>query len=403
MEKGQLEQMLESEGRSLESYKDHIRNQILVSKITRFELGRRTNVSDRKIAKYYHDNQKDFWESGKSKVRHILVLLEKDVSSARKMEKYKHINEVLSEIKNGKDFAEAAKEYSEDVSASSGGAVGYIEKGKMVPEFEKAVYSLKEGEISDVVETEFGFHIIKVDEIKSGRTLPLKEVRGKIQNILSSKKQKSAYDSWMKELRETAFIEISLFDDPKKNISSNANGLKEPRSMGRVTSSHKESLRDNRDNFGDQTKKEQMEKKWVEMYKSVEKTKHRTTGKSISSFQTLKEKLLAIKELLAEEKITEVEYQKRKQELLETIGKSISSFQTLEEKLVEIKELRSQEKITEVEYQKRKQELLETTGKSISSFQTLEEKLVEIKELHSQEKITEVEYQKRKQQLLDEL
>ena len=76
LEKGQLEQMLESEGRSLESYKDHIRNQILVSKIRRFELDRRTNVSDRKIAKYYHDNQKDFWEPGKSKVRHILVLLD---------------------------------------------------------------------------------------------------------------------------------------------------------------------------------------------------------------------------------------------------------------------------------------------------------------------------------------
>ena len=76
--------------------------------------------------------------------------------------------------------------------------------------------------------------------------------------------------------------------------------------------------------------------------------------------------------------------------------------ETTEEKLEVIKELRSQEKISEAEYQKRKQQLLETTGKSISSFQTLEEKLKVVKELRSQEKITEAEYQKRQQQLLDD-
>ena len=70
-----------------------------------------------------------------------------------------------------------------------------------------------------------------------------------------------------------------------------------------------------------------------------EKTKNRTSGRSISSFQTLEEKLIRIKELRSQEKITEAEYQKRKEELLENTGKSISSFQTLEEKLLEIKDL----------------------------------------------------------------
>ncbi len=345
LEEGQLKVMLESEGRSLETYKDHIRDQIRVSKITRFELGRRINIGDRKISKYYHAYQKKFWEEGKFKVRHILILSDKEASSDDKMESYKHINGILSEIKNGKDFADAAVEYSEDVSASSGGDVGYIEKGNMVPEFEKVVFSLKEGEISNVVETKFGFHIIKVDEIRPGRTLPLNEVKDKIKNILSAEKQKSAYDAWMKELRETAFIEISLFDDPENNTNSDMIASRKPEKSGRDDSRKK-------------TKKEMMEARWVEMYKSVEKAKNRTLGKSISSFQTLEEKLVRIKELRFQEKITEAEYQKRKEELLETTGKSISSFQTLEEKLAEIKDLWSQEKITEAEYQKRKQLLL---------------------------------------------
>ena len=359
LEEGQLKVMLESEGRSLEAYKNHIRDQILISKITRFELGRRITISDRKILKYYQANQKDYWEEVKIKVRHILILLDKEASSDKKNESYKHINGILSEIKNGKDFSDAAVEYSEDVSASSGGDVGYIEKGKMVPEFEKVVYSLKEGEISNVVETEFGFHIIKVDEIRPGRTLPLNEVKDKIKNILSVEKQKSAYAAWVKELRETAFIEISLFDEPENNTNSDMIASRKPEKTGEVLFSERELSQNNRDDSRKKTKKEKMEARWIEMYKSVEKTKNRTSGKSISSFQTLEEKLIRIKELRSQEKITEAEYQKRKEELLETTGKSISSFQTLEEKLLEIKDLWSQEKITEAEYQKRKQLLLD--------------------------------------------
>ena len=319
LEEGQLAVMLESEGRSLEAYKNHIRDQILVSKMTRFELGRRITVSDRKILKYYQANQKDYWEEVKIKVRHILILLDKEASSDKKNESYKHINGILSEIKNGKDFSDAAVEYSEDVSASSGGDVGYIEKGKMVPEFEKVVYSLKEGEISNVVETEFGFHIIKVDEIRPGRTLPLNEVKDKIKNILSVEKQKSAYAAWVKELRETAFIEISLFDEPENNTNSDMIASRKPEKTGEVLFSERGLSQNNRDDSRKKTKKEKMEARWIEMYKSVEKTKNRTSGKSISSFQTLEEKLIRIKELRSQEKITEAEYQKRKQLLLDDL------------------------------------------------------------------------------------
>ncbi|MBC8282603.1 MAG: peptidylprolyl isomerase [Nitrospinae bacterium] len=315
---GQLAAMLQSEGRSLESYKNHIRDQILVSKVTRFELGSRIKVSDRKIAKYYHEHQKEFWETGKAKVRHILMLSDKSAPADKRKAKYNQIKEILSEIKNGKDFVEAAKEYSEDVSASSGGDVGFIEKGKMVPAFEEAVYSLREGEISDVVETEFGFHIIKVDEVQRGRTLPLKEVKDKIHYILSAEKQKTAYEDWMNELKKSAFIEISLFDDPKKNVSSDLFRSKKLDKEEGLTSRRKDLSRMNkREVSGNGVNKEQMQEKWEEMYKSVEKTKHQTSGKSSSPLQSLEEKLKAIKKLRSQEKITEAEYQKRKQQLLD--------------------------------------------------------------------------------------
>ena len=345
LEEGQLETMLESEGKSIESYKNHIRDQILVSKVIRFELGSRIKVGDRNIQKYYYENQKKFWNDSKYKARHILIMLEKNSPPEKKKERYKLINKVLSEINNGKDFALAAKEYSEDVSANSGGLVGYIEKGEMVSEFEEAVFGLKEGEISGVVETEYGFHLIKVDEIKPGMTLPLREVKDKIHQILSVEKRKLAYEDWMRELKESAFIEILLFSDVK--INKKASSTIDKHKGDKI-----------KDKFGNRGKKEKLEKRWVEMYTSVQKSKYRTSGKSVSAFQTLEEKLAVIKKLRSQEKISEAEYQERKQELLEITGKSISSFQTLEEKLKTIRELRLEKIITEEEYQEKKQQLL---------------------------------------------
>jgi peptidyl-prolyl cis-trans isomerase SurA len=316
LQEGQLAVMLASEGRSMESYKNHIRNQILLSKVVRFEMGNRVNISERKITKYYHNNQKDFWEPGKARVRHILILTEEGLSADKKKEKYLLVKGILREVKGGRDFAAAAKEYSEDISASEGGDVGFVEKGKMVPEFESAVYGMKEGEISDIVETEYGYHIIKVEKVLSGRTLPLKDVKNKIQFILSSKKQKSAYEEWMNDLRESAYIEISLFERPKKytnlfnskNIrrrganSIKSNGLSQKKRLSRIN-----------------TKKKQIQDKWKEMYKSVEKSKQTKSNQNGSPFQTLEHKLQQIKELRSDGMITEAEYQRRKQKLLNSL------------------------------------------------------------------------------------
>ncbi|MGK0179851.1 MAG: hypothetical protein ACI8PD_001652, partial [Nitrospinales bacterium] len=232
--------------------------------------------------------------------------------------KYLQAKEILGEVRRGKDFADAAKEYSEDISASDGGDVGFVEKGKMVPEFEKAVYSLKEGEISDIVETGYGYHIIKVEEVLVGGTLPLKDVKNKIQFILSNKKQKSAYEEWMSELRKSAYIEISLFDEAKKYSSSNlfSSGNGSRRDAGSVNSSGLlQKKRLSRNN----SKKRRMQDKWEEMYKSVEKTKQTNRRQDDSPLESLEQKLQRIKELRFDEKITEVEYQSRKQKLLDSL------------------------------------------------------------------------------------
>lgn len=306
---GQLQIMLEREGRSLESYKNHIRDQIMVSKITRFEMGNRVKVSDKSIAKYYKEHQKDLWQGGKVKTRHILFIAERGSSEKIRNEKLQLAKNVLQEIREGADFAELATEYSEDVSASSGGDVGYVERGKMVPEFEEAVFSLRPGQVSDIVETEYGYHIIKVEEVLLGKTLNLNDSRDRIYQILAMQKQRKAYEAWMNELKESAFIEMTLFDEVPKSDSrvlrNKGRGINNARSYNNI-----------KPRLNADSQKQDLQKTWEEMYKSVEKSKGRSKSLREPKLETMEEKLTHLKELRNHKSITEQEYQRRKGKLL---------------------------------------------------------------------------------------
>ena len=306
---GQLQEMLKREGRTLESYKNHIRDQILVSKITQFEIGNRVKVSEKSIIKYYKKNQKEFWEEGKVRTRHILFISERGSSENRRRAKLRQAKKVLSEIRKGSDFSKLAIKYSEDVSASSGGDVGFVKRGKMVREFEEMVFSLKPGQISDIVETEYGYHIIKVDEVLPGKTLTLKDVKNRIHKILSMQKQKQVYDDWINELKKSAFIEVTLFDEPAKNKSMVSRDFEIEKTNGK--DKRKKKLRSK-----NHSRQQALQKKWEAMYKSVEKSKENSKQDEDSEFGSLEQKLKHIKQLRDQNKISEQEYQKRKEKLL---------------------------------------------------------------------------------------
>ncbi len=306
---GQLQEMLERDGRTLSSYRDHIRDQILVSKITRFAIGNRVKVSDKNVSQYYKEHQKDFLEDGQVRARHILFIAERGSHETNRKAKLQQAKKVLSEIRKGADFAELATKYSEDVSASDGGDAGFIVRGKMVREFEEAVFSLKPGQISGVVETEYGYHIIKVEEVLPGKTLALKDAKDRITQILRMQKQKQGYDDWMEELKKSAFIEVNLFDesDQNKSLVSRGSYKKKPDS----TMKAKKKL-----SSGADSRQEMLQKKWEEMYKSVEKLNGGSGKYEDSELESLEEKLIHIKKLRDQNKISEKEYQKRKEKIL---------------------------------------------------------------------------------------
>lgn len=146
------------------------------------DLAGQTQVSDADVKKWYDEHQDRFQLGEERRVRHILIQAGKDVSSADKQAARKKAEDLLAKVKSDPSkFGALAKENSDDkVSAEQGGDLGFFGKGAMVKAFEDAAFTLKPNEISGIVETEFGYHILQLTEVKPGKVKSLEEVRGEI-------------------------------------------------------------------------------------------------------------------------------------------------------------------------------------------------------------------------------
>ena len=201
----QLEQAIQQQGfESMDQYKnmffENNMNGFLINKL-REEVVNGVNVSDAEAKEFYENNQQQFETSEQKKVSHILF-----------DEKAK-AEEVLSEINNGADFAEMAKEHSTGPTAEKGGDLGFItanEQG-LDKTFRDAAMGLNVGEVSsEPVETQFGYHLIKVTESKEAGVKSFEEAKSQIKSKLKSQKQNQAFQDFVEGLREEADIEINL-------------------------------------------------------------------------------------------------------------------------------------------------------------------------------------------------
>ena len=144
-------------------------------------------VPEEELRSYYERHISDYREPKQVRARHILIRPERSIENreeALKAAKEK-AEAILKRLKAGEDFAELAREFSQDPgSASKGGDLGYFGRGTVVQPFEEAAFALEKGQLSDLVETEYGFHIIRVDDIRGGKTTPFEEARKEIEMIL---------------------------------------------------------------------------------------------------------------------------------------------------------------------------------------------------------------------------
>jgi peptidyl-prolyl cis-trans isomerase D len=151
--------------------------------LDREQARQKVAVPQTDIQRYYNDNIQQYQTQERVRASHILLNTGgKDEATVRKQ-----AEELLAKIKGGADFAALAKQYSEDTGTKvKGGDLDFFPRGQMVPEFEKVAFELKPGEVSGLVKTQYGFHIIKVVDKQAGSTQPLEQVRAQIQQTLAA-------------------------------------------------------------------------------------------------------------------------------------------------------------------------------------------------------------------------
>ncbi len=194
-------QTLQMSGYSLEDVKKELALNIKINKL----LEPRIKITEEELKTYFEANKEQFAQQKQVKASHILVETEEKA------------NEIKKKLAEGQDFAQLAKENSTDTqNKDKGGDLGFFGSGDMVKEFEETAFALKVGEISAPVKTEFGYHIIKVTEIKEAQEANYEQNKSKIKETLFAEKAQAEYGVLMQELQKDYKIENSLEETEEK-------------------------------------------------------------------------------------------------------------------------------------------------------------------------------------------
>ncbi len=195
--------------------KSQLKKNLVIKQFVEKQFEQNAKVSDKEIRTYYDSNQGAFKQPEQVKASHILIKVAPGAKKEEKAAARKKIMTVQERLKKGEDFAVVAKEVSEGPSGARGGDLGYFGRGQMVKPFEEVVFVLKPGEVSDIVETDFGYHLIKCADKKPGGTIAYKDVKDRLSQYLTQQKVRKKVTSTIKELKAKAKVEKFLPQNPK--------------------------------------------------------------------------------------------------------------------------------------------------------------------------------------------
>jgi peptidyl-prolyl cis-trans isomerase C len=196
-------------GAEIEDKLQDLKKRLIVESFLKKKVEVESKVSDEDMKKFYEQNKDKFKSGDQIKASHILVKTEKEAK------------DVQAQLKAGGNFEELAKKSSVDSSAAKGGDLGWFGKGSMVPAFEKAALALKENQISDIVKSDFGFHIIKLTGKRSAGVRPFEEVKEQIKGAIMPTKQQEVFQKIKDELKKTAKITV------KEDVLNSVGGKKD--------------------------------------------------------------------------------------------------------------------------------------------------------------------------------
>ncbi len=197
--------------------KVQLREGMAIQKLVDQEIVNTIEISDQDTKDYYDGHQDLFKQPEQIQASHILIKVDAGAEESVKADALKKIEEIQKELKEGGDFAALAKEHSECPSSANGGDLGYFGRGQMVPSFEEAAFSLNPGEISDIVKTQFGYHLIKAGDKKTGGTTDYESIKDKLAQYLKQTKTGEEVQKYIAKLKEQAKIERFLPETEKQD------------------------------------------------------------------------------------------------------------------------------------------------------------------------------------------
>jgi peptidyl-prolyl cis-trans isomerase C len=205
--KEEFKKLLSNMGLTESDVQAQIERGMAIQELIDKEITEKIKVSDEETKAFYDKNPQLFQQPEQIKASHILIKVQADAPADQKAEARKKIEDVQQKVKKGEDFATLAKTYSEGPSGPKGGDLGYFRRGQMVKPFEEAAFSLKPDETSEIVETQFGYHLIKVNDKKPAKNMTYAEVKDRLNEHLKKQKTDSEANAYIETLRKDAKIE----------------------------------------------------------------------------------------------------------------------------------------------------------------------------------------------------
>jgi peptidyl-prolyl cis-trans isomerase C len=193
---------------SLDQLRTDARVDLTIGKMMDAQMSGAPAVSETEAREFYDKNPDKFKQGETVRASHILLRVDGNTPDAVRKQARARIDAILKRARSGEDFAALAREHSQDGSAREGGDLGYFERERMVPAFSQAAFSLKPGEISDVVTTSFGYHIIKVAEKKPAATIPYEQIGSRIVDFLTTQKKQERAGQFIEAAKKRARIEV---------------------------------------------------------------------------------------------------------------------------------------------------------------------------------------------------
>jgi peptidyl-prolyl cis-trans isomerase SurA len=204
-----LTSALLAQGITFDQYKAQMKEQLERLRLMSQEVKSKIQVSERETREYYEKNMSLYSEEPVYRARHIFLKVDKKASNEEIKKIMAKAADVTVTAKSESDFAALARKYSDDPGAATdGGDLGTFKKGDMLPEIESAVINMKPGEVSELVTTQAGFHIIKLEEKSAVKIKPFEEVKASIDDLLYKKKSEERFKQWAEELRKGAAVDI---------------------------------------------------------------------------------------------------------------------------------------------------------------------------------------------------